>query len=178
MKFTKSCSREEGKELITLLNGEVRTIWTLAVDQDAIRGRQFVSIVQRSLESLRNKSGRPMISTTKNNDNHLRMFHTSRRRHMPHLVVGAVPVADEHGVLAGRRGERDGDLRAALDADGAEATGGLVERQRREVEEAADLVLGLHMVREVLARRDRAVGAGQAILPRVLALLQTVPANL
>jgi hypothetical protein len=93
-------------------------------------------------------------------------------------VAGGVPVADEHGELVVRRGERDGDQRAAVDADRAEAAGGFVESQRREVEEAADLVLSLHAVSEVLARRDGAVGAGQAILPRILALLQTVPADL
>lgn len=82
-----------------------------------------------------------------------------------YLVIGGVPVTDEHRVLAGRRGERDGDHRSAVDADSAEATGGLVEGQRREVEEATDLVLGLHAVREVVARRDRAVGARNAVLP-------------
>ena len=92
-------------------------------------------------------------------------------------MAGGVPVADEHGELVGRRGERDGDQRAAVDADRAEAAGGFVERKRREVEEAAHLVLGLHAVSEILARRDRAIGAGHAILPRILALLQTVPAD-
>jgi hypothetical protein len=65
-----------------------------------------------------------------------------------------------------------------VDAYGAEAAGGFVQCQRREVEEAADLVLGLHVVSEVLARRDWAIGAGHTILPRVLAVLQTVPAKL
>ncbi|BAS90483.1 Os04g0561950 [Oryza sativa Japonica Group] len=91
---------------------------------------------------------------------------------MPCLVAGLVPVADQHGVLAGRRIEGDGDQRAAADADGAKAAGGLVEGERREVEEAADLVLGLHLVGEVLARRDRAVRAGHAVLPRVLPVLK------
>mgnify|MGYP003702480449 CR=1 FL=1 len=95
---------------------------------------------------------------------------------MPCLVAGLVPVADQHGVLAGRRIEGDGDQRAAADADGAKAAGGLVEGERREVEEAADLVLGLHLVGEVLARRDRAVRAGHAVLPRVLPVLKPVPA--
>ena len=80
-------------------------------------------------------------------------------------MAGVVPVADEHGVLVGRRGERDGDERAAADADGAEPAGGLVERQRREVEEAADLVLGLHAVSEVLSWWDWAVRAGHTVLP-------------
>jgi hypothetical protein len=100
------------------------------------------------------------------------------RKKYIYLVAGAVPVADEHGVLVGRQGERDGDERAAADTDRAEPAGGLVERQRREVEEAADLVLGLHAVREVLAWGDRAVRAGHAVLPRVLALLQTVPVGI
>jgi hypothetical protein len=34
------------------------------------------------------------------------------------------------------------------------------------------------VVSEVLARRDWAIGAGHTILPRVLAVLQTVPAKL
>jgi hypothetical protein len=33
------------------------------------------------------------------------------------------------------------------------------------------------MVGEVLTGWDRAVGAGHAILPRILALLQTIPAD-
>ena len=47
-------------------------------------------------------------------------------------MAGGVPVADEHGELVGRRGERDGDQRAAVDADRAEAAGGFVECQRRK----------------------------------------------
>ena len=94
-----------------------------------------------------------------------------------YLVVHGVPITDEQRVLVGRRGEGDGDPRAAVDADGAEAAGRLVEGERREVEEAADLVLGLHMVGEVLTGWDRAIGARHAILPRILALLQTIPAD-
>lgn len=76
-----------------------------------------------------------------------------------------VPVADEHSVLVGRRGERDRDQGAAVYANCAEAAAGFVECQRREVEEAAYLVLSLHMVSEILAWRDWAIGAGHTILP-------------
>jgi len=80
-------------------------------------------------------------------------------------MIGGVPVTDEHRVLVGRRGERDGNHCSAVDADSAEATSGLTEGQRWEVVEAADLVLGLHAIREVLAGRDCAVGARNTILP-------------
>jgi hypothetical protein len=50
-----------------------------------------------------------------------------------------------------------------------------VQGERGVVEEAADLVLGLHAVCVVLARRDRAVGAQDAILPRILSLLDPIP---
>jgi len=92
-------------------------------------------------------------------------------------VVGPVPVADEGGVVGGRRREGDGDLRAAEDADAAEAAGGLVEGERGEVVVGADLVLGLHDVGEVGARRDRARRAGHAVLERVPPLLEPAPAS-
>jgi hypothetical protein len=50
-----------------------------------------------------------------------------------------------------------------------------VEGERGVVEEAADLVLRLHAVCVILARRDGAVRAGHAILPRVLSLLDPIP---
>lgn len=50
-----------------------------------------------------------------------------------------------------------------------------MEGEGREVEEGADLVLGLEMVGVVGPRRDGAVGARDAVLPRVLALLDAVP---
>ena len=92
-------------------------------------------------------------------------------------VVGPVPVADEGGVVGGRRREGDGDLRAAEDADAAEAAGGLVEGERGEVVVGADLVLGLHDVGEVGARRDGARRAGHAVLERVPPLLEPAPAT-
>ena len=92
-------------------------------------------------------------------------------------MVGLVPVADEDGVVGGGRRERDGDLWAAEHADAAEPAGGLVESQRGEVVVGADLVLGLHDVGEVGARRDRARRAGHAVLERVPPLLEPAPAQ-
>lgn len=82
-----------------------------------------------------------------------------------YFVAGGVPVSDEHSVLVGRRGERDRNQGAAVYANCTEATGSFVECQRREVEEAAYLVLSLHMVSEILAWRDWTIGAGHTILP-------------
>ena len=100
-----------------------------------------------------------------------------QRRRTTYGVVGLVPVADEDGVVGGGRRERDGDLRAAEHADAAEPAGGLVEGQRGEVVVGADLVLGLHDVGEVGARRDRARRAGHAVLERIPPLLEPAPAQ-
>jgi hypothetical protein len=97
----------------------------------------------------------------------------------PHPVWRhVVPPADEHVELAAvGAGERHGDDGAVVDADGAVAAGGGLEAQRRAVEEAAHLVLGLEHVGPVRPRRDRAVGARHAVVPRVPAHLQPVPVH-
>ncbi|WVZ98980.1 hypothetical protein U9M48_044347 [Paspalum notatum var. saurae] len=93
------------------------------------------------------------------------------------LVVLGVPVADEHRVVAfGRRlveGHRD--EQPADDADGAVAARGALHAHGREVEEGADLVLGLPLVGEVGVGRDGALRPGHAVHPRVLAVLHPVP---
>jgi len=66
-------------------------------------------------------------------------------------VIGLVPVADEDGVITGRVVERDRNPRPAEDSEAAEAAGRLVEVERREVEEAADLIFHLEFVRGVSA---------------------------
>ncbi|KAG6388164.1 hypothetical protein SASPL_153363 [Salvia splendens] len=86
-----------------------------------------------------------------------------------------VPVADEGNVLGLGEGIRDGDELAAVDGDRAVAARGAVEGGGGVVVVAADLVLNLELVGHVGAGRDGAVGAGEALLPRVLALLDAVP---
>lgn len=90
-------------------------------------------------------------------------------------MVGFVPVADEKGEVAGRVGEWDGNMGPAEDPDAAEAAGCLVEAEGGEVEEAADLVLHLEHVSEVLPRRNGTVRPQHAVLPRVPPLLYPVP---
>lgn len=80
-------------------------------------------------------------------------------------VTGLVPITDEEGEVIGGGGEGHGDARPAQDPDAPEAAGRLVEGQGREVEEAADLVLEMHHVGEVLPGWDGAVGPRDAILP-------------
>ncbi|BAS99835.1 Os07g0119475 [Oryza sativa Japonica Group] len=91
------------------------------------------------------------------------------------LMPGLVPVADEEREVAGGRRVRDGDGRALVDVERAEAAGGAVHGDGGEVDEGADLVLGLELVGVVGARGDWAVGAQHAVLPRVLALLDAIP---
>ena len=69
-------------------------------------------------------------------------------------MIGLVPVADEDSVVAVGIGEGDRDPGAAEDSDAAETAGGLVEGQRGEIVKAADLILYLQNVREVLPWRD------------------------
>ena len=91
-------------------------------------------------------------------------------------VVPGVPVGEEEGdVAAVGEGEGQGDDVAVVDGDGAVAAGGAVEGGGGGVEEAADLVLHLELVRPVPPRRDAAVCAAHAVLPGALALLHPVP---
>ena len=76
-----------------------------------------------------------------------------------------VPITDEQGDVAVGLGEGDRHDGAVVDGDRAEPAGGSLETKRREVEEAADLVLELELVGPVPPGRDRAVGAGDAVLP-------------
>lgn len=90
-------------------------------------------------------------------------------------MVGLVPVSNEDRVVLGGVGERDRDFGPAEDPDAAESASCLVEGEGREVEEAPDLVLHLHDVGEVLARRYRACRAVDPILVRVPPLLNAAP---
>jgi len=58
----------------------------------------------------------------------------------------------------------------------AKPAGSSLEAERREVEETADLVLELELVGPVPSRRYGAVGAHDAVLPRVHPHLDSVPA--
>ena len=66
-------------------------------------------------------------------------------------MVLVVPVADEDGDVAVRAAEGHGDDVAVVDDDAAEAAGGALQAGGGEVEEAADLVLDLELVRPVPA---------------------------
>ncbi|KAG6527554.1 hypothetical protein ZIOFF_009665 [Zingiber officinale] len=80
-------------------------------------------------------------------------------------VVLGVPVAEEDGVVVSRGLEGNRDEEAAVNPQPAEAAGRLVHPQRREVEEAANLVLHLEMVCKVGPWQDRAVGSRHFIKP-------------
>lgn len=66
-------------------------------------------------------------------------------------------------------------MSSRLTTGGADAAYSAVEGGGGEVEEAADLILDLEAVGEVGAGLDGAHGAGGAVLPRILALLDAVP---
>lgn len=74
-------------------------------------------------------------------------------------MVRPVPVTDEDGVVTGRIRKWDGDEGPTEDSESAEATGRLVEVERGEVEVAANLVLYLQNIGEVLAWWNWAVGS-------------------
>ncbi|KAL6992802.1 hypothetical protein U1Q18_010918, partial [Sarracenia purpurea var. burkii] len=71
----------------------------------------------------------------------------------------------QNGVVAGGRREWYRNQWPAPDPNAAETSGGLVESKRREVKEAADLVLGLEDVSEILPGWDGAVGSVHSVLP-------------
>ena len=90
-------------------------------------------------------------------------------------MVRLVPVADEDGVVAGGIGKGDRNARAAEDSDAAETASGLVEGEGREIVKAADLILDLENVREVLPGRDWARCSINTVFVRVPSLLDSVP---
>lgn len=94
-----------------------------------------------------------------------------------YLVVLVVPVSDEKGDVAIRLIEGHCDHVAVIDCESSIATGGALEVDRGEVEEAADLILHLELVRPVPTGGDGAVCALHTILPRVLAMLDAIPST-
>ena len=88
-----------------------------------------------------------------------------------------VPIPNEQGDVAVGLAKGDRHSGTVVDGDGAVPAGSSLEAERREVEETADLVLELELVGPVPSRRDRAVGSGDAILPRVHPHLDSVPAT-
>ena len=92
-------------------------------------------------------------------------------------VVLGVPVADQDREVVGRPVEGDRDQVTAVDADEPVGARRPLHAGAGVVDEAADLVLGLPVVREVGVGLDRAHGARHAVLPRVLPLLDPVPAH-
>uniref|UniRef100_A0A7N0VM46 Uncharacterized protein n=1 Tax=Kalanchoe fedtschenkoi TaxID=63787 RepID=A0A7N0VM46_KALFE len=65
----------------------------------------------------------------------------------------------------------------AVDTQATIPASRLLESNAGIVEIAPDLILHLKMVREVLARRNRAHGPRGSILPRVLPLLDSIPTS-
>jgi hypothetical protein len=92
-------------------------------------------------------------------------------------VVLLVPVTDEERDVPVWGVERDRDDCPVIHSDAAKTAGGTLHAERREVEEAPDLVLDLEVVGPVPAWRYRAVGAEDAVLPAVLAVLDPVPGS-
>lgn len=91
------------------------------------------------------------------------------------LVIHVVPICNQDIQVILREAERDGYDDTIVDADGPVATGGHLKAERREVEEAAYLILDLHMIRPVLPRWYRAVRSWHSIVPRVPPHLHSIP---
>jgi hypothetical protein len=90
-------------------------------------------------------------------------------------VILGVPVSDKDCDISIRLRKRHWYSTAVVNYDRPESTSGPLEAQRREVEEAPNLVLGLELVCPVPAWRYRAVGTKHSILPTVPSLLQPFP---
>lgn len=85
------------------------------------------------------------------------------------------PVSSEYSMVTSGGRERNRNSRAAIDFNATKTSGGLVECQRGEIEEAANLVLCLKKVSEILARQDWTVCAVDSVLPRLPPVLQPIP---
>lgn len=90
-------------------------------------------------------------------------------------VTSLEPVSSEYGMVTSGRRERNRNSRAAIDFNAAKASGGLLESKRREIKEAANLVLCLKKVSEILAWQDWTVCAIDSVLPRPPPVLQPIP---
>jgi hypothetical protein len=91
-------------------------------------------------------------------------------------VAVGVPIPNEQGDVTVGLAEGDWHSGAVVDGYGAIPAGSSLQAERGEVEETADLVLELELVGPVPSRWDRAVGARNAILPRVHPHLDSIPA--
>lgn len=91
-------------------------------------------------------------------------------------MVHGVPIPNEQGDVTVGLAEGYRHSSTVVDGDGAVPASSSLEAERREVEETADLVLELELVGPVPSWRDRAVGAGDAVLPRVHPHLDSIPA--
>lgn len=85
------------------------------------------------------------------------------------------PVTDEDSEVVFWVGVRNRNQQTAVDPKATEATRGLVHASAGVVDVTSDLVLNLELVGVVLPWWNRAVGARNSILPRVLPLLYTSP---
>lgn len=83
------------------------------------------------------------------------------------LVAIVAPIPDKEIEFVFGLRERDRDDIAVIDTNWPEPTGSFLEIDWREVEETADLVLGLEHVRPICAGLDWAVCARDSILPWV-----------
>lgn len=93
-----------------------------------------------------------------------------------YLVAVVIPVSNEKVVLRLGFGEGHIDDHAVVDADRSITSRRFLEVDGGEIEESANLILGLEHISPVCARQYRAVGARNPVLPRVEPLLYAVPA--
>lgn len=78
-------------------------------------------------------------------------------------MIGFIPVADQNREIAVGIGKRDRNSGPAENSDPAKSAGSFVESERWEIVEAADLILHLQSVGEVLARRNWTRGSVHSI---------------
>lgn len=90
------------------------------------------------------------------------------------MILG-IPVSNKYCEITIRLGKWHWYSMAVVNCDWPKSTSSSLETQRREVEEASNLVLGLELVRPVPSWWYRTVGAKHSILPTVPPVLQSIP---
>lgn len=106
-----------------------------------------------------------------------RLFFNHSGRWTSYRMVPSVPIPNEERNIPIRQVKGNRDHSTIIHSDAAKAAGSTLELERREVEEATNLILHLKLVSPVPSRRNRAVRSQNSILPWVLPMLDPIPAQ-
>ena len=92
-------------------------------------------------------------------------------------MIGFIPVTNKESEISRGSGIRDSYGCPLVHVDPPKTAGCAVQGRGREVDEGADLILGLPFVGEVGVGRNGAVDAQNSVLPGVFPLFDPVPAS-